>query len=68
MSVKVDLAGTAAHAALVVPRGAVVFGERPGVRLADGEVREVTLGPCDAQRCAIERGVAEGALVREGER
>lgn len=67
MSVKVDLAGPAAGKALVVPRGAVHFGERPGVRLADGGVREVTLGPCDAQRCAIERGVAEGELVREGE-
>jgi len=65
MSVKVDLAGPPVAGALVVPRGAVVLGETPRVRLADGGLREVTLGPCDAQRCAIERGVTEGDAVVE---
>lgn len=65
MSVEVDLPGPLIEGALVVPRGAVLFGEPARVRLADGDPREVTLGPCDAQRCAIERGVAEGETVRE---
>jgi hypothetical protein len=30
-------------------------------------VREVKLGACDAQRCAIEHGVTEGESVLEGE-
>jgi multidrug resistance efflux pump len=66
MSVEVDLAGPVVAGALVVPRGAVVLAERTSVRLADGGLREVTLGACDAQRCAIERGVAEGEAVMEG--
>jgi multidrug resistance efflux pump len=67
MSVEVDLAGPPIAGALVVPRGAVVLGEPPRVRLDGGELREVTLGACDAQRCAIERGVTEGESVQESE-
>jgi hypothetical protein len=67
MSVRVDLAGPPVAGAVVVPRGAVIFGEPTRVRLADGGSREVTLGACDAQRCAIERGLAEGDEVREDE-
>lgn len=67
MSVEVDLPGPPIAGALVVPRGAVVFGEPDRVRLEGGELRAVTLGACDAQRCAIERGVTEGESVQESE-
>ena len=67
MSVRVDLAGPPAAGVLVVPRGAVVLGDPVRVRLEDGRLAEVALGACDAQRCAIERGLAEGAAVLEGE-
>jgi hypothetical protein len=63
MSVKVELQRGRVPA-LVVPRGAVDFGKQPRVRLADGSLRDVTLGPCDEQGCAVEKGVSEGEEVR----
>ena len=63
MSVKVEIARPGV-AGLVVPRGAVVFGKQPQVRLADGSLRAVTLGPCDAQGCIVDKGVNEGEVVR----
>jgi HlyD family secretion protein len=69
MSVKVELAGPAIPAGLVVPRGAIVFDaeQPPRLRLAGGELREVAIAGCDAQRCAIESGASEGDTVWEGE-
>ena len=77
MSVKVELHGAPIAGAVVVPRGALVFGmDGPGstpgrggdkqvrARLADGSLRDVTLGPCDAQGCIVEKGLAAGELVR----
>lgn len=75
MSVKVELVRPAVKQALLVPRNAVVLGvgtageidaKLTKVRMASGELREVTLGACDAQRCAIERGVTEGETVAAG--
>ncbi|MGE0551377.1 MAG: efflux RND transporter periplasmic adaptor subunit [Kofleriaceae bacterium] len=67
MSVKVDLPGPGSRKnVLVVPRDAVVLGDKPTVQLANGDRRDVKLGPCDAQRCAIESGVTEGDLIRAG--
>jgi hypothetical protein len=63
MSVKVELQ-RAGVPALVVPRGAIVFDKQPRVRLADGSLRDVTLGPCDAQGCAVEKGLSDGEEVR----
>lgn len=63
MSVKVELARPGV-AGLVVPRGALVFGKQPQVRLADGSLRAVTVGPCDAQGCVVDKGVTEGEVVR----
>lgn len=63
MSVKVELARPGV-VGLVVPRGAVVFGKSPRVRLADGSLRDVTVGPCDAQGCIVEKGVGDGEVVR----
>lgn len=68
MSVKVVLVG-APQEAITVPRGALVFGgkpeDKPKVRLGDGSLREVALGPCDAQRCAVTRGISDGEAVLE---
>ena len=65
MSVKVELHRQPLANVLVVPRGAVVMdGKTARVRLVGGALRDVTLGPCDAQRCAVERGVAEGEQVQ----
>jgi multidrug efflux pump subunit AcrA (membrane-fusion protein) len=69
MSVKIELHPRAQRDAIIVPRGAIMP-PRPGapagrsrVRLACGELREVTLGACDAQGCAAEAGVAPGDVV-----
>ncbi len=68
MSVKVVLTRPPLTGALLVPRGALVFaddeaGKVARAHMATGELREVTLGPCDAQTCAIETGLAEGEPV-----
>jgi len=63
MSVKVELR-RAPVPALVVPRGAIVFDKQTRVRMADGNLRDVTLGVCDQQGCAVEKGVSEGEAVR----
>lgn len=67
MSVKIELHPRTLAGAVVVPRGAIAEpggpGQRARVRMATGELREVTLGPCDAQACAALTGVAAGDLV-----
>ncbi len=78
MSVKVELHPRAVSHALVVPRGAVLAapaGSAPRgpratgdaaparVRMASGELRDVALGPCDAQGCAVLAGVSDGDAV-----
>lgn len=62
MSVKVELDRPAVHG-LIVPRGAVVPGAPARVRLGSGELREVATAGCDAQRCAIASGLADGDEV-----
>jgi multidrug efflux pump subunit AcrA (membrane-fusion protein) len=65
MSVKVELRRAPLSNVLVVPRGAVVLdGKTARVRMASGELRDVDLGPCDAQACAVDKGLAEGEQVR----
>jgi hypothetical protein len=80
MSVKVEIHPRAVSNAVVVPRGAIApaipaapgappaSGERrpAKVRMASGELREVTLGACDAQGCAALDGVAAGDAVQVG--
>jgi multidrug efflux pump subunit AcrA (membrane-fusion protein) len=68
MSVKVELERPPLADVIVVPRGAVVFGAdgTSRVRLADGGLRQVELGPCDAQRCAVTKGVGDGERVVVG--
>jgi multidrug efflux pump subunit AcrA (membrane-fusion protein) len=64
MSVKVELHGAPIAGATVVPRGALVFAKQVKARLADGSLRDVTIGPCDAQGCVVEKGLAEGEAVQ----
>jgi multidrug efflux pump subunit AcrA (membrane-fusion protein) len=66
MSVKVELSRPGIANAVLVPRGAVVFpsdGKQVRVRVPGGGLHDVTLGPCDEQRCAVEQGLAEGDQV-----
>ena len=68
MSVKVELKRPPLTGAILVPRGAVVFGTegKPRVRLAGGELRDVELGACDAQSCAVNKGIADGEAIAIG--
>ena len=68
MSVKVELSPRRVAGVVVVPRGAVVAGAgaQARVRMASGELRDVTLGACDAQGCAVLAGVAAGEAVLLG--
>ncbi|HEX3760195.1 MAG TPA: HlyD family efflux transporter periplasmic adaptor subunit [Kofleriaceae bacterium] len=65
MSVEVALDRPAIRG-LVVPRTAVIPGAPAHVRLGSGEPREVALAGCDAQRCAIASGLADGDVIAEG--
>ena len=55
MSVKIDLPGEK-HAGLVAPRSAIVVEGKQAALRVKGELRPVTLGGCDAQRCVIASG------------
>ncbi len=67
MSVKVELHRAPRTGVILVPRGAVVVPGATGrVRLAGGGVRDVALGPCDAQACVVERGLVAGDAVEIG--
>jgi hypothetical protein len=48
---------------LIVPRSAVVPGAPARVRLGSGELRDVAIAGCDAMRCAIASGLADGDEV-----
>jgi multidrug efflux pump subunit AcrA (membrane-fusion protein) len=64
MSVKIELQARAVPDVVVVPRGAIAAADgKSRVRMASGELRDVTLGACDAQGCAAESGVAAGDAV-----
>jgi len=67
MAVKVELPRPRVHA-LVIPRDAILpdgasDGTHVRVRLATGELHDVTLAACDAQHCAIASGLAKGDIV-----
>jgi HlyD family secretion protein len=64
MSVKVELHGAPIAGAVVVPRGALIFDRQVKARLADGSLRDVTVGACDAQGCVVEKGLSEGEAVQ----
>jgi hypothetical protein len=64
MSVAVEVTTNDAAGVLLAPRRALdLAGPAPRARLADGSWRDVTLGPCDAQRCVVAAGLEEGARL-----
>jgi hypothetical protein len=67
MAVKVELKRPPLANVMVVPRGAVHFDkDKARVKLASGELRDVELGPCDAQGCAVTKGLSVGQAVAIG--
>jgi HlyD family secretion protein len=64
MSVKVEVHGAPVRGALTAPRAALDMSASAAF-LAGGEKVPVELGACDAHRCVVTRGLAEGqALAR----
>ena len=66
MSVKVELRRPPVSGALLVPRGAVRIADSGARVRVPGGVRDVRLGPCDAQACVVEQGLAAGDTVELG--
>lgn len=66
MSVRVELVRPTPPGLLLAPRGAIVHGEQPKLRVAGGALRPIKLGECDAQRCVVDQGAAEGDVVELG--
>lgn len=65
MSVRVEVLGPEVKNALLVPRTALDFaGGGPRVLPAAGGTAPVRLGPCSADACVVESGVAEGTRLR----
>ncbi len=63
MSVKVELIGKKL-AGLLAPRSALMFDNgKAALRLGGGEMREVKVAGCDAQKCVIESGATVGDVV-----
>jgi multidrug resistance efflux pump len=64
LSVRVEVVRAAWEKALVVPRGAVLFGkDGPVVRRGDGEPTRVVVTACTPTECVVESGLAEGDRV-----
>ncbi len=69
MQVRVEVETVRRPDVLMVPRAALSWeGDSPRVRLADGETREVELGPCSAEACEVTRGLGEGEELLGAER
>jgi len=67
MAVKIELRRPPLANALVVPRGAIRFDkDKAKVKLANGELHDVELGPCDAQGCEVTKGLSDGQAVLIG--
>jgi HlyD family secretion protein len=67
MSVRVEVPQPSAEDAVIVPRSAIVFGEdSSAVRLADGSVQPITLGPCAGLECAVLEGLDAGVRLEAG--
>jgi HlyD family secretion protein len=61
MSVKVEVGTGAEKGVLLAPRAALSLdGRTVRALLADGEEREVRLGPCGALECVVRSGLSEG--------
>jgi len=65
MSVKVEVVTASADDELLVPRKALEFGTTEVyVALDNDERRQIELGSCDAQWCAVRQGLSEGDRVQ----
>lgn len=61
MSVKVEVFGEHQEDVLLAPRQALDLTAEPvRAHLADGEAREVELGPCNPSQCVVAEGLQEG--------
>ena len=64
LSARVTVRRENAQSALLVPRAALDFsGNAPKVRLTGGEMKDVKLGPCNAQECVVASGIEEGTRL-----
>ncbi|MCR9165171.1 MAG: HlyD family secretion protein [Nannocystaceae bacterium] len=65
LSVKVEVPSIVVEDAVLVPRAALDFSSEPATAvLEDGTAVDVSVGACDAQRCAVSSGLREGDVVR----
>jgi multidrug resistance efflux pump len=65
MSAKVEVEVLLRAGALLAPRAALDRGASPArALLSSGAEAEVRLGPCNAQECVVEGGLAEGTRLR----
>lgn len=65
MSVRVDVLARRLEGALLAPRAGLDLGATPPrARLAGGGEREIAIGRCNAQACAVTAGLAEGDELR----
>ena len=66
MSVLVEVEAATDEDVLLVPRAALEFelDRSPRVRLSDGGVADVRLGPCNASACVVLEGLEEGQRLR----
>lgn len=64
LSARIVIRRDARPNALLAPRAAIDFaGKTPRARTAGGEMKEVQLGPCNAQDCVVVRGLDEGTRL-----
>lgn len=67
-SVRVTARKTLARDTLLVPRSSVTrSGNEASITTADGRRRNISLGPCNAQECAVTEGIREGERLSRAE-
>lgn len=66
LSARVLVHRDAKQSALLAPRAAIDFSEkRPRIRLENGSMQDVMLGPCNALDCIVTGGIEEGTRLKE---
>lgn len=64
LSARVTVRREARAGVLLAPRAAIDFsGQKPRVKLAGGEMKDVQLGACNAQECIVTAGLDEDARL-----
>jgi multidrug efflux pump subunit AcrA (membrane-fusion protein) len=65
MSVRVEVQGEDHQGVVLAPRAALDLStRRPRALLAQGGAVEIELGPCSAQECVVQSGLAAGTRLR----